>query len=86
MEILKIKPLNDQILVQPIEIESVFQDGKKTLCLYGDVLSIGKDVKDIKEGDRIIYEHWGLKSPEINDKTYHFIRESSIFLLGVVEK
>ena len=82
---MKIIPLNNNILVEPVEEQSVLLSDNKSLCLYGEVTAIGKDVKEIKVGDKIIYEVWGLKSPEIDGKTYHFIREDSQFLLGTIE-
>ena len=88
-----IKPLGNQILVEPVEEQSVLLSDNKSLCLYGEVVAIGKEVNNwwkfwedkIKVGDKIIYEIWGLKSPKINDKDYHFIRKDSQFLLGIIE-
>ena len=70
---------------EPKEEEKVLISDNKSLCLYGEVMAIGKDVNEIKIGDKIIYEIWGLKSPEIDGKNYHFIREDSPFLLGTIE-
>ena len=77
-----IQPLNNQIVVKPTEKKQVLVSDNKNLCLYGEVLFIGPDVSKIAVGDTIIYEMWGLKSPEINDEKVHFIREDSEFLLG----
>ena len=79
---MKIEPLNDQILVKPEEKKQILVSDNKNFCMYGEVMAIGKDVKEIKVGDKIIYEIWGLKSPEIYGENYHFIQESSPFLLG----
>ncbi len=80
---MNIKPLGNNILVEPIEKKSAL--GTKSLCLYGEVKAIGNKAVEIKVGDKIIYEMWGLKSPEIDGQNYHFIAEDSPFLLGTIE-
>jgi co-chaperonin GroES (HSP10) len=82
---MNIIPLNNQIVVRPTEKKQILVSDNKSLCLYGEVLFIGDEVKKIKVGDTIIYEMWGLKSPEIDGEKVHFIREDSDFLLGKLE-
>jgi len=79
---MNIIPLGDNLVVRPTEKKQILVSDNKSLCLYGEVLFIGEDVKKVKVGDKIIYEMWGLKSPEIDGEKVHFISESSPFLLG----
>ena len=79
---MNIKPFGENLIVKPTEKKQILVSDNKSLCLYGEVVAIGEDVKKIKVGDTIIYEMWGLKSPEIDGEKVHFISESSPFLLG----
>jgi len=79
---MNIQPLGDNLIVLPAEKKQILVSDNKNLCLYGEVQAIGDEVKKIKVGDRVVYEMWGLKSPEIDGEKVHFISESSPFLLG----
>ena len=81
---MNIKPFGENVIVKPTEKKQILVSDNKSLCLYGEVVAIGEDVKKIKVGDTIIYEMWGLKSPEIDGEKVHFILESSPFLLGTL--
>lgn len=80
-----IKPLGDNIVVKPAEKKQILVSDNKSLCLYGEVMFIGEEVTKVKVGDTIIYEMWGLKSPEIDGEKVHFISEKSPFLLAKME-
>jgi len=79
---MNIQPLGDNLIVLPAEKKQILVSDNKNLCLYGEVQAIGDEVKKIKVGDKVVYEMWGLKSPEIDGEKVHFISESSPFLLG----
>ena len=83
---MKIEPLGDNIIVKPTEKKQILVSDNKSLCLYGEVVAIGDKVRelDIKVGDTVVYEMWGLKSPEIDGEKVHFISSSSPFLLGKI--
>jgi co-chaperonin GroES (HSP10) len=79
------KPFGKNILFQPKEKEKVIGDTSKFL-LYGTVLDIGAEVKNIKVGDIIGYTQWGLNKIVMEDKSENFfISESDDFILGVYE-
>ncbi len=85
---MKIKPFPNQLIVKPAEKKQILVSDNKSLCLYGEVVAIGSNVEQegvIKVGDIIIYEMWGLKSPEIDGEKVHFIHKDSDFLLGTVQ-
>jgi len=63
---MNIQPLGDNLIVLPAEKKQILVSDNKNLCLYGEVQAIGDEVKKIKVGDKVVYEMWGLKSPEID--------------------
>jgi co-chaperonin GroES (HSP10) len=80
-------PLGDNIIVKPFEKKQILVSDNKSLCLYGEVIAVSQNADAraksyIKIGDKVVYEMWGLKSPEIDGEKVHFISESSPFLLG----
>ena len=77
-------PFDNNIIVKPTQKKQVLVSDNKKLCLYGEVIAVGDLVKDIKVGETIIYEKWGLKSPEIDGEEVHFISRLSPFLLGKI--
>lgn len=81
---IQIKPFGHQILIETIKDKRVLNSSDTE---YGTVISIGDDVKYIKEGDVIGYTPWGFNDLTIQDgtpdgKTYRFIPEDSRFILA----
>jgi co-chaperonin GroES (HSP10) len=81
-----IKPFGNNILVEPTAKKQILVSDRKSLCEYGKVIAIGKDVKEIKIGDTIGYLVWGISSLEIGNKTHYFVPESAEFLLGTIHE
>ena len=75
-----IKPLGKQVLIKPLIKEQVLI-GDEIKCDYGEILEIGDDCKNLKIGDIIGYEKWGLKELEYKEEMLYFILEDSDFLL-----
>lgn len=42
------------------------------------VLSVGKNVKEIKTGDRIVYKSYSTTDVKVNDKEYILVKEEDI--------
>jgi co-chaperonin GroES (HSP10) len=80
-----IKPFGNNILVRPLERKQTLVADEAVLCSYGDVLAIGKEVKEIKVGDIIGFTVFGLNSLEIDNEKHFFIPETAEFLLGTIE-
>lgn len=78
----KIKPFGNNILVKPIEKKQILVSDNRTLCEYGEVLGVGSEVKEVKEGDKIGFVIWGLNSLEVDGQKHYFVREDSDFILG----
>lgn len=82
---MKITPFGDRILVKPVEKAQVLVSDDGTLNEYGEVIAIGKDVKDIKVGDKVGFSVFGVEKLVIDDDKLYFIQESPEFLLAIIE-
>ena len=95
---MKIRPLQDRILVQPIRDKEVRKggiiipdsakekpiEGRVTAVGAGKVGEDGKRVKlDVKVGDKVLYSKYGGTEIKIEGDDYLLMREDDI--LGIVE-
>ncbi|CUS76603.1 chaperonin GroES [Candidatus Kryptobacter tengchongensis] len=90
---MKIKPLDDRVLVEPLEeVESrtssgiIIPDTAKEKPRIGIVIAVGTDEdlqSKIKEGDKILFAKYGGEEIEMNGKEYRIISRSDI--LAVIE-
>ena len=95
---MKIRPLQDRILVQPIREKEVRKggiiipdsakekpiEGRVTAVGAGKVGEDGKRVKlDVKVGDKVLYSKYGGTEIKIEGDDYLLMREDDI--LGIVE-
>ncbi len=60
-----IKPLGKRVLIKQVEQEEVTKSGivlpgtaSKEKPITGEVLAVGKDVEDVKVGDKVIFEKY----------------------------
>ena len=60
-----IKPLGKRVLIKQVEQEEVTKSGivlpgtaSKEKPITGEVLAVGKDVEDVKAGDKVIFEKY----------------------------
>lgn len=96
---MKIKPLNDRILVKRIEEESktkggiIIPDTAKERPQEGEVIAVGngkilEDGKriplDVKVGDRIIFSKYAGTEVKIEGEEHLIIREDDV--LGIIEQ
>ena len=95
---MKIRPLGDRVLVEPVEEKEqtvggiIIPDAAKEKPIKGKVLAIGKkkdkDGKevafDVKVGDEVLLPKYGGTEVKLNDKKLQLVREED--LLGVLEK
>ena len=93
---MKIRPLNDRILVKRLEGEErtaggiIIPDSAKEKPMQGKVIAVGKkldkdgkEIKfDVKVGDTVLMPKYGGTEVKIDDKTYQIVREDD--LLGVI--
>ncbi len=95
---MKIKPLNDRILVKRLEEESktkggiIIPDSAKEKPAQGEVIAVGEgklndDGKrmplQVKAGDRVLFAKYAGTEVKINDDEHLVMREDDI--LGIIE-
>jgi len=96
---MKIKPLGDRVLVEPVETDDVVKkggiiipDSAKEKPQEGKVIAVGTGKRDddgkiipfnVKKGDRVLMPKYGGTEVKIDDKEYQILREDDI--LAVIE-
>lgn len=95
---MKIRPLNDRLLVKRLEEEAktaggiIIPDSAKEKPAEGKVIAVGpgktNDKGDrvalqVKEGDRVLFSKYGGTDVKISGEDYLIMREDDI--LGVIE-
>lgn len=96
---MKLKPLEDRVVVKPKEAEAVTTGGivlpesAKEKPLMGDVIAVGdgklldsgaRGEMSVKKGDVVLYGKYGGSEVEVDGVEYKILRESE--LLGIVVK
>jgi chaperonin 10 Kd subunit len=73
-----IKPLGKRVLIKQVEQEEVTKSGivlpgtaSKEKPITGEVLAVGKDVEDVKAGDKVIFEKY--TGTEVKDGDNSFL-------------
>jgi chaperonin GroES len=95
---MKIRPLNDRILVKRLEEEGktaggiIIPDSAKEKPAEGEIVSVGpgkmndkgeRTAMDVKPGERVLFSKYGGTDVKIEGDDYLIMREDDI--LGVVE-
>ncbi|KGO33814.1 MAG: co-chaperone GroES [Desulfoprunum sp.] len=95
---MKIRPLNDRLLVKRLEEEAktaggiIIPDSAKEKPAEGKVVAVGPGKLDdkgermtlqVKEGDRVLFSKYGGTEVKLDGEDYLIMREDDI--LGVIE-
>ena len=95
---MKIRPLNDRILVKRLEEEEktaggiIIPDSAKEKPAEGEIVAVGpgklndageRVAMDVKEGDRVLFSKYGGTDVKLDGEDYLIMREDDI--LGVIE-
>ena len=93
---LKLRPLGDRVLVEPIEREEITASGiyvpetAKERPQEGVVVAVGPGRKDddgkvvpmdVKKGDRVLYAKYGGTEVKLEDKKYLILKETDILAI-----
>ena len=88
---LKIQPLADRVLVEPMEAETttasgiIIPDNAKEKPQKGKVIAIGNGKKDepltVKVGDTVLYGKYSGTELKLESKDYLMMRESDILAI-----
>ena len=88
---MKIHPLADRIVLEQLEQEEqtksgiILPDSAQEKPKMAKVLAVGPDVKEVKEGDVVLYKSYGPDDVKVDDKDYMVAKEEDI-LATVKEK
>ncbi len=90
---MKVKPLDDRLLIKPLEPESktsggiIIPDTAKEKPIIGEVVAVGNDVdlqSIIQVGDKVIFAKYGGEEITIDGNDYRIIQRSDV--LGIIEE
>lgn len=79
-----ITPLADRLVAEPIEQESKTASGiylpenAKEKPVTARVLAVGKDVKNVKVKDKILYKEFSTTEVKIDGKEYILLKEEDV--------
>ena len=94
---MKLKPLNDRVIVKRVESETktlggiIIPDTAKEKPMEGEVLAVGpgklndkgeRAAMDVKKGDRVLYGKYSGTEVKLDDETYLIIHQDEI--LGIL--
>ncbi len=86
---MKLQPLADRIVMEQLEAEEttasgiVLPDSAKEKPKMAKVLAVGKEVKEVKAGDTVLYKSYGPDDVKVDGKEYLIGKEED--LLAVVK-
>ena len=96
---MKIKPMNDYLLIEPIKEDEVTKGGivipetaREERAIKGKVIAIGPGKLNekgeripltIEEGQTVIFKKYAPDEIKIDDKEYYFVREDDV--LAIIE-
>lgn len=85
----KIQPLADRIVAQAVEASDKTASGfylpqdAKEKPQMAKVVAVGKDVKEVKKGDTIVYPKYGTTEIKVDADEYILLKEEDV--LGVIK-
>jgi len=78
-----INPLKDRVVATKSEaatktVSGILLGDAKEKPSYATVQSVGKDVKEIKKGDKILYREYSATEVRVENKEYLIIKEEDV--------
>jgi len=95
---MKLRPLHDRVLVEPLEADEktaggiIIPDTAKEKPMEGRIIAVGSGARsddgkvtplDVKKGDRILYGKWSGTEVKIEGSDLLIMKESDI--MGIIE-
>ena len=81
---MKIQPLDDRVVLEQLEQEErtksgiILPDSAQEKPKMAKVLAVGKAVKEVKEGDVVLYKSYGPDDVKVDNKEYMIAKEEDI--------
>lgn len=82
-----LKPLADRLIIKRLEAEEktasgiVLPDTAKEKPEQGEVLEVGKDVKEVKKGDKVIFSKYSPSEVKVDGNEYLIVKEEDILAI-----
>lgn len=82
-----LKPLADKLIVKRLEAEEktasgiVLPDSAKEKPEQGEVIAVGKDVKEVKKGEKIIFGKYSPTEVKISGEEHLVIKEEDVLAI-----
>ena len=82
-----LKPLADHVIVKRLEAEEktasgiVLPDSAKEKPEQGEVFAVGKDVKEVKKNDKVIFSKYSPSEIKIEGEEYLIVKEEEILAI-----
>ncbi len=83
----KLKPLGDKLIIERVEAVAktaggiVIPDTAKEKPEQGKVVAVGKDVKEVKQGDKVLFAKYSPTEVKIDGKEYLLVKEEEILAI-----
>ena len=84
---MNLRPLQDRVIIERVESQSktaggfIIPDTAQQKAHEGSVLAIGKDVKDVAVGDKILLNKWAGAEIKHEGKELLIVKESDIIAI-----
>jgi chaperonin GroES len=81
---MKLQPLADRIVARSLEAEAksasgiLLPDSAKEKPMMGEVEAVGKEVKEVKVGDKILYAKYGPTEVKIDGQELLLLKEEDV--------
>jgi chaperonin GroES len=82
-----LKPLADRVVIERLDQEAktasgiVLPETSKEKPEEGTVVSVGKDVKEVKKGDKVVFSKYGPTEVKTEGKEYLIVKEEDILAI-----
>lgn len=87
---MKLHPLADRVVAKSVDAETKSASGilipetAKEKPVVGVVVAVGKEVKEVKEGDKIVYREYGPDKVKLDGQELLILKEEDV--LAVVKE
>jgi chaperonin GroES len=85
---MQLQPLADRLVARPVEAEAktasgiLLADQSKEKTQLAEVTAVGKDVKEVKVGDRIIHSEYGPSRFKQGSDEYLLLKEEDVLAVA----
>ncbi|PIZ01084.1 co-chaperone GroES [bacterium (Candidatus Howlettbacteria) CG_4_10_14_0_8_um_filter_40_9] len=83
----KITPLADRVVLKPVAAEEktasgiILPESAKEKPEQGKVVAVGKEVKEVKEGDTVLYSKYGPTEVKVGSEELLIVKEEDILAI-----